>query len=33
VVLDGEDEITREILVTRDGHVVHARVAEPVATP
>jgi NAD(P) transhydrogenase subunit alpha len=30
--LDPDDEITREILVTRDGRVVHPRVAEPVAT-
>jgi len=33
VVLNPDDEITREILVTRDGRVVHPRVAEPVATP
>jgi len=30
VVLNSEDEITREILVTFDGRVVHPRVAEPV---
>jgi len=31
LVLNTEDEITREILVTFDGRVVHPRVAEPVA--
>ncbi len=30
LVLNPDDEITREILVTRDGAVVHPRVAEPV---
>ena len=27
--VDTNDEITREILVTRDGQIVHARVAQP----
>ncbi len=31
LVIDPDDEITREILVTRGGQVVHPRVAEPAA--
>jgi proton-translocating NAD(P)+ transhydrogenase subunit alpha len=31
LVIDTDDEITRETLVTRDGKVVHARVAEQLA--
>jgi hypothetical protein len=28
-VIDMNDEITKEIIVTRDGAIVHPRVAEP----
>ena len=31
IVINLDDEITRETLVTRDGKVVHARVAEQLA--
>ena len=31
LVVNVEDEITKEILVTKDGHVVHPRVREPLA--
>jgi NAD(P) transhydrogenase subunit alpha len=31
--VDTNDEITKDILVTRDGQIVHARVAQPVGAP